>query len=178
MRIRSHASLTVASVLVMGCGGDEGQQPTFQEPSVSPTAAEEPAPEPAEEPATEGPVTRASEATPAPPGAEATPAATSAAVAGLYAVQVGAFVEPANAVAAVARIRAAGLPVWDYRAEVGGRTFGRVRVGVVSRLSDAARLAEIVEARLGGAVWIAPVPAGTMVPDGIEEATRRTLQGA
>lgn len=95
----------------------------------------------------------------------------------LYTVQVGAFVEAANASGYVERLEEAGLPAWTESAPVGGRSFQRVRVGTVATPEEARRLGRLLEDRLGRSVWITTVGSRESLPAGVLDATRRLVEG-
>lgn len=93
----------------------------------------------------------------------------------LYTVQVAAFVEPGTARSWEGRLSRQGLPAWVSMAELRGRTFYRLRVGVTQSFSDALRLGRVVTDRYEWPVWVAPLSAADALPEGILESTRRLL---
>lgn len=95
-----------------------------------------------------------------------------------YTVQVASFTNPASAELWTDRLERQGLPVWTSVAEVGGRTYYRVRVGAATTLSDARRLGQSLSERYEWPVWVAPLAAADRPPAGAVENTRRALAGS
>lgn len=94
----------------------------------------------------------------------------------LYAVQVGAFVRGRNATDLRRRLEEAGLPTWTPTARVDGRSFRRVRVGAAETVTEARNLARRLRDRFGTDFWVAPVPPGEELPEGVIESTRAVRQ--
>lgn len=93
----------------------------------------------------------------------------------LYTVQIAAFTDPASAEELEEQLRSEGMPVWTSVTEQGGRTFYRLRVGVVPTVSDARRLGSILTERYDWPVWVAPLTPADRLPANAIESTRRVL---
>lgn len=170
-------TIALLGLLVMGCGGDDTDDlPPFQTQPQARTATEGAAAETTAddttaedttaEDAVRGAADRngAGEAADAPAGDER-----------LYTVQVAAFTDPSTAEDLEERLRDDGMPVWTSVAEQGGRTFYRLRVGVVPTVSDARRLGSIVTERYHWPVWVTPLTPADRLPANAIEGTRRVL---
>lgn len=105
-------------------------------------------------------------------------AARPAAAAGdaLYTVQIGAFVEDATASLWAERLRRRDVPVWVAHVTIKGQTYSRVRVGALTRLTEARALAETLKSDYGWPVWVAPVTADDRVPRDAVAATLAFLR--
>lgn len=193
------APLALAALLALtGCGGDEPEeQPSQFTPPAAQTrdttfedtlseAAATTAPDDSLTPGATGrgemtgePGESAPSAGAAEGGSGAAESGSGAAAAGerLYTIQVAAFLEPATAEEWAGRLRSQGLPVWTSITEYQGRTFHRLRVGVVGAFSDARRLGAMVAERYEWPVWVAPVTPADPVPDDAVAATQRVLEG-
>ncbi|RCW71390.1 cell division septation protein DedD [Pseudorhodoferax soli] len=143
-----------AALLPMPNPGTEGQPAPAPAPLASTSAPAEPA-EPAGPPAPAQAASAAATAAPAAPPLAASVAASAARpgraaqaapdpAAGRYAVQIGVFAEPANAQAALDRLRAAGLPARGDAAGPPGRL--RVRAGPFATREEAQRAGERIQA--------------------------------
>ncbi|MGC3986320.1 MAG: SPOR domain-containing protein [Pseudorhodoferax sp.] len=97
----------------------------------------------------------------APPASAAVVASAPAAAAGRHAVQIGVFAEPANAQAALDRLRAAGLPVRADAVDPPGRL--RVRAGPFATREQAQHARERIQA-LGLPAVLVQLPAGAAEP--------------
>lgn len=152
----------ILAALLVGCGGDEPdpapQQPAQEEPT-------RPDPTPRPTPADTDAVTEAPEPEPATDRE-------------LYTVQVAAFTNPVTAREWADRLRADDLPVWTSMAEIGGRTFHRLRLGALPSVTGTRRLAELISDRYHWPVWVAPVTPSDRVPVNAVEQTRALLGGA
>lgn len=94
----------------------------------------------------------------------------------LYTVQVAAFTSRDAAELWRDRLSSGdGLPVWTSVAELGGRTFYRVRVGAVPTVTEARRLGTMLTARYDWPVWVAPLGPADQVPAGAVDRTRRAI---
>lgn len=111
---------------------------------------------------------------PGQPGAE--PGAGAATDRRLYTVQVAAFIDAGSAREWEGRLRRQGLPVWTSVAEVGGRTFHRLRVGAAPSVSEAQRLGALLTERYEWPVWVAPLTPAERVPQDAVDQTRRVLE--
>lgn len=186
MKIRDAVVVGLALVLVGACD-DDGDEvpiretaPAMEEPGAlprdtAPPTAEEIAAE-AEEDA--GEPDEANEDPEREPGSERGTVAARALGDAVYTVQIGAFSRDAAASDLVARLEAAGLPVWESEARIEGRAYRRVRVGAVTSRADARRLAEGLAERHGVSTWIVQVDPDARLPAGILERTRRALSGS
>lgn len=161
-------TFALLALLLAGCGGDDSEAPeTFQTDirrSAEATAddtADAPPPAPADR---DGAAGERADTRAAPSGDER-----------LYTVQVAAFTEPSSAEELEQRLRSEGLPVWTSVTEHGGRTYYRLRVGVVPTVSDARRLGSMITQRYEWPVWVAPLTPADRLPAGAVEATRRLL---
>jgi cell division septation protein DedD len=177
----------VALLALSGCGGDEPEQtperstPAPRRPAADTTLGDTIAPDTAAVDTTVAggeasgsPGAGAEEAAGAGAAGE-TPSSTGRQR--LYTVQIAAFTEPTSATDWAGRLRRQGLPAWTSMAELGGRTFYRVRVGAVRELDQARALGSMVSNRYEWPVWVAPITPADQVPDDAVEATRRVLQG-
>lgn len=183
-------TFALLALLLAGCGGDDSEAPeTFQTDirrSAEATAddtADAPPPAPDRDGAAREAGSRA--ASPDPTASESSGSSseperadTRAAPSGderLYTVQIAAFTEPSSAEELEQRLRSEGLPVWTSVTEHGGRTYYRLRVGVVPTVSDARRLGSMITQRYEWPVWVAPLTPADRLPAGAVEATRRLL---
>lgn len=187
MEIRHTLVVAITAALVLSCddGGDEIRfeetapretAPMMEEPSASsprdttpPTAEEIAAAEAGAGAAEEGPEANREESSGA-----GTVAARSLGEA-VYTVQIGAFSRDAAASDLVARVEAAGLPIWHSDTQIGGRAYRRVRVGALTSRAEAERLAERLRSRHGVSTWVVQVSPDTPLPAGIVERTLSAL---
>lgn len=183
-------ALVLFALLAAACGGDEPDEPpppetapqTAPPPAATDTAAEETGAMP------EG---DAGGAAPAEPRAQRedgrqardadgrqSPAPAGGATEGqrLYTVQVAAFLQSSSASEWAARLESQGLPVWVSMAEIGGRTFHRLRVGAVPTMAEARRLGAMIMDRYEWPVWVAPLTPADRPPAEAVQDTRRLLE--
>lgn len=151
-------SIALLALILAGCGGDDSDLPETFQADIR-RAANGSAPDTAADDAATVSADRDS-----PSGDER-----------LYTVQVAAFTEPSSADELEDRLRTAGLPVWTSVTEHGGRTFYRLRVGVVPTIADARRLGSIITQRYQWPVWVAPLTPVDRLPANAVEETRRLL---
>jgi septal ring-binding cell division protein DamX len=191
--MRLAAFALVAVVALAGCGGDEPDsqsegftpRPAPEQPPTDTTVGDTVVTDPADsavsragEAGEPGPAVGRDAAGRTAAGDAAAGAATGAGSSErLYTVQVAAFTESATAVEWARRLSSQDLPVWTSMAELGGRTFYRLRVGAAPTVSETRRLASMISARYEWPVWIAPVTPADRVPDDAVARTRRILQG-
>lgn len=179
-------TIALLGFLTAACGGDDTDDlPPFQSQAETRTAAERAAPDTttAMDPVagTPGDARPLADADGAPVGSqpeESDARGAAAAPSGderLYTVQVAAFTDPESAEELEGQLRSEGMPVWTSVAEQGGRTFYRMRVGVVPTVSDARRLGSILNERYDWPVWVAPLTAADRLPADAIESTRRVL---
>lgn len=162
--MRLPPALTLAALLVAGCGGDE------PEPAPQETPQEEARPVP--------PVQRPSEPATQQPAPDTEPEAAPRPVErDLYTVQVAAFLDAGTARDWAERLRGQDLPVWTSEARVGGRAFHRLRVGALPSVAETYRLGELIQARYHWPYWVAPLTPADRLPVDAVEDTRRVLQG-
>ena len=154
-------------VMVLAACGDEPEPA----PRQTPPPAQQPTPEPEPSPDEAAPA-RGQEREPEPE-----PPAQSPEAASLYTVQVAAFTRASTAQEWADRLRADDLPVWTSMAEVGGRTFYRVRVGAHPSLADARRFGRMIRDRYHWPVWVAPLAPTDRLPVNTVQNTRELLRG-
>lgn len=152
------------TALLAACGGDEPepaqqQAPEQQQPEQPATPAQQPQPAPQQ------------------PEPEPEPPAQPAMDQDLYTVQVAAFTDPETAREWAARLRAQQVPVWTSVAQVGGRTFHRLRIGALPSLDETYRLGEMVRERYDWPYWVAPLTAADRLPVNTVQNTRQMLRG-
>lgn len=93
----------------------------------------------------------------------------------LFTVQVAAFTNPESADMWTDRLSGQGMPVWTSVAELGGRTFYRVRIGASPTVAEARQLGESLGERYHWPVWVAPMTPTDRPPQGAVESTRRLI---
>lgn len=161
--IRHHGWILTLTLVLAACGA--GEQPSQSDAAASESAAPprpQAAPQPSPAPATEP---------------EAPAAASVPTVRRLYTVQVAAFLSADSARLWSERLSERGLPVWVTEAQVGGRSYHRLRVGAHPDLAEVRKLARRIGREYKWPVWVAPVENTTMVPaDAVAET--RALLGA
>lgn len=193
-------ALTLAALVAAGCGGDEPEEIPQTTPQPAPRQPMDTAP--GDTTALTGRDTIAGPGQPQRPGepqerarseagsgqpaagepgtgqpAAGEPTRQEASGERLYTVQVAAFTDPTSASEWTGRLRRQGLPVWTAMAELGGRTFYRVRVGAVPELEEARRLGTLLSRRYEWPVWVAPLTPSDRIPENAVRDTRRVLQG-
>ncbi|HUG40389.1 MAG TPA: SPOR domain-containing protein [Longimicrobiales bacterium] len=180
MRRSTTALILAALLLAAACGEDEPDETEIPRPAptqrpVTDTTLGDTVATPAGQP---GAAERDGAARPPDAGA-GEPAGGAAAASGerLYTVQVAAFTDVDSARAWTGRLSSLDLPVWMSMAEVGGRTYYRVRVGAVPTVTEARQLGSMLTRRFEWPVWVAPVTPSDGMPEGTVESTRRALGG-
>lgn len=176
-------TLVLFALLAAGCGGDEPDDappqqtvPQTAPPPADTTAADTVAMTEGEGPGAMDPGGRVE------PGArEDRPSAAAGTADGtegerLYTVQVAAFLESSLASEWTDRLRRQGMPAWTTMAEVGGRTFYRVRVGVAPTVTEARRVGSMIMSRYEWPVWVAPLTPADRPPEGAAQETRRLME--
>lgn len=95
----------------------------------------------------------------------------------LYTVQVAAFTNASAANMWAQRLTRQGFPAWTSMAELGGRTFYRVRVGAVPTVSGARKLGDILTRKYEWPFWVAPISGGEQLPADAVQNTQRLIAG-
>lgn len=179
-------ALVLFALLAVGCGGDESDETS--PPQSAPPAAPQAAPaQPGDtaEPGRQDNAGGRMETSPraedqaqreGQPQGEDQASAVAAEGERLYTVQVAAFLESRLAIDWTERLRSGGMPAWTSVAEVGGRTFHRVRVGAVPTVEEARRLGSRIMGRYEWPVWVTSLTPADRPPEGAVQETRRLLE--
>lgn len=177
MRFRVALVLALALATVTACGRGKESKPAVQQRPAAP-APTTPRPDSARLAAARRAAAESAQARARPaPDTTKKPAPAARPAGKFYTVQIGAFVNADSARSWTGRLASQGLPVWTTTFQLHGRTFHRVRVGVVRSVAEARKLGDMLKQRYSWSFWVAPVSDADAVPDGAVQATQRILSG-